>query len=203
MLSKVAKLSKTYTNHCIGAVSITTLNSIMGISSKLGSPARQGCYTEALNGVACHHSHHTPTHSSHHHCPQPPWLGNTYILPRVSQVGPNVKSKAEHKHALYESVFGSGEICGPSSPKRLCIHPSEPVDAVVVVAVKHDPLPLLPEANGHRSTNSPTIVSPAIVSPTQVTNQTLCMKCFSGTTLRLTCASTGLSWGSFSQEQIY
>lgn len=49
MLSKVAKLSKTYTNHCTGAVSITMLNSIMGISSKLGSPARQGCYTEALN----------------------------------------------------------------------------------------------------------------------------------------------------------
>ncbi|EPY79131.1 hypothetical protein CB1_000954031, partial [Camelus ferus] len=101
MLSKAAKLSKTYTNHCIGAV------------------------------------------------------------------GPDVKSEAAPKRSLYESVFGSGEICGPSSPKRLCIRPSEPVDAVVVVSVKHDPLPLLPEANGHRSTNSPTIVSPAIVSPTQ------------------------------------
>ncbi|KAB0392503.1 hypothetical protein E2I00_003735, partial [Balaenoptera physalus] len=85
-------------------------------------------------------------------------------------VGPDVKSEAAPKRALYESVFGSGEICGPSSPKRLCIRPSsEPVDAVVVVSVKHDPLPLLPEANGHRSTNSPTVVSPAIVSPTQVT----------------------------------
>ncbi|XP_023422598.2 BTB/POZ domain-containing protein KCTD1 isoform X2 [Cavia porcellus] len=167
MLSKAAKLSKTYTNHCIGAVSIATLNSIAGIGTKLGSPAPQGCYAEAMNGAARHPSHHPPTHPSRHHRPQPPSLGNTYILPKDSQVGPDVKSEAVAKRALYESVFGSGEICGPSSPKRLCIRPSEPVDAVVVVSVKHDPLPLLPEANGHRSTNSPTIVSPAIVSPAQ------------------------------------
>ena len=96
---------------------------------------------------------------SHHHRPQPPSLGNTYILPRDSQVGPDVKSEAAPKRALYESVFGSGEMCGPSSPKRLCIRPSEPVDAVVVVSVKHDPLPLLPEANGHRSSNSPIHIS--------------------------------------------
>ncbi|XP_013361185.1 PREDICTED: BTB/POZ domain-containing protein KCTD1 isoform X2 [Chinchilla lanigera] len=167
MLSKAAKLSKTYTNHCIGAVSIATLNSIAGIGTKLGSPAPQGCYAEAMNGAARHPSHHPPTHPSRHHRPQPTSLGNTYILPKDSQVGPDVKSEAAPKRTLYESVFGSGEICGPSSPKRLCIRPSEPVDAVVVVSVKHDPLPLLPEANGHRSTHSPTIVSPAIVSPAQ------------------------------------
>ncbi|XP_070369375.1 BTB/POZ domain-containing protein KCTD1 isoform X2 [Equus asinus] len=167
MLSKAAKLSKTYTNHCIGAVSIATLNSIAGIGTKLGSPTPQGCYAEALNGAARHHSHHPPTPPSHHHRPQPPSLGNSYILPKDSQLGPDVKSEAAPKRALYESVFGSGDICGPSSPKRLCIRPSEPVDAVVVVSVKHDPLPLLPEANGHRSTNSPTVVSPAIVSPAQ------------------------------------
>ncbi|KAF4070841.1 hypothetical protein AMELA_G00278160 [Ameiurus melas] len=34
MLSRAAKLSKTYTNHCIGAVSIATLNSVAGIGSK-------------------------------------------------------------------------------------------------------------------------------------------------------------------------
>ncbi|XP_008690699.2 uncharacterized protein LOC103664572, partial [Ursus maritimus] len=55
MLSKAAKLSKTYTNHCIGAVSIATLNSIAGIGTKLGSPAPQGCYADALNGAARHH----------------------------------------------------------------------------------------------------------------------------------------------------
>ncbi|XP_058532900.1 BTB/POZ domain-containing protein KCTD1 isoform X2 [Ochotona princeps] len=171
MLSKAAKLSKTYTNHCIGAVSIATLNSIAGIGTKLGSPAPQGCYAESLNGAARHpsHPHHHPsTHPSHHSRPQPPALGNSYLLSKDSQVGPDdVKPEATPKRALYESVFGPGDLCGPSSPKRLCVRPSEPVDAVVVVSVKHDPLPLLPEANGHRSTNSPTIVAPAIVSPTQ------------------------------------
>ncbi|XP_019329289.1 PREDICTED: BTB/POZ domain-containing protein KCTD1 [Aptenodytes forsteri] len=117
MLSKAAKLSKTYTNHCIGAVSIATLNSIAGIGTKLGGP-------------------------------QPP-----AVFPAGAAAG--------------------GDACGPSaSPKRLCRRPAEPLDtaapAVVVVSVKHDPLPhLLPEANGHRSTTSPTVVSPAIVSPTQ------------------------------------
>ncbi|XP_072460558.1 BTB/POZ domain-containing protein KCTD1 isoform X2 [Notamacropus eugenii] len=175
MLSKAAKLSKTYTNHCIGAVSIATLNSIAGIGTKLGPPAPQGCYAEALNGGARHHHHHHhhhhhPPHTPHHHHrPQPPSLGNTYILPKESQVVADVKAEAAPKRALYEAVFGPGEVCGPSSPKRLCIRPPEPVDAaaVVVVSVKHDPLPLLPEVNGHRSTNSPTVVSPAIVSPTQ------------------------------------
>ncbi|XP_020774627.1 uncharacterized protein LOC110154921 [Boleophthalmus pectinirostris] len=43
MLSRAAKLSKTYTNHCIGAVSIATLNSIVG--------ARTLCVTKAtVNG---------------------------------------------------------------------------------------------------------------------------------------------------------
>ncbi|XP_062411307.1 uncharacterized protein LOC134101617 [Sardina pilchardus] len=40
MLSRAAKLSKTYTNHCIGAVSIATLNSIAGIGSKLAPSQR-------------------------------------------------------------------------------------------------------------------------------------------------------------------
>uniref|UniRef100_A0AAV2KYQ4 BTB domain-containing protein n=1 Tax=Knipowitschia caucasica TaxID=637954 RepID=A0AAV2KYQ4_KNICA len=43
MLSRAAKLSKTYTNHCIGAVSIATLNSIVG--------ARTLCVTKGtMNG---------------------------------------------------------------------------------------------------------------------------------------------------------
>ncbi|XP_029815242.1 uncharacterized protein LOC108640148 [Manacus vitellinus] len=184
MLSKAAKLSKTYTNHCIGAVSIATLNSIAGIGTKLGGlqpphhhpsphhhhllhPAGGGCYTpSALNGGPR---------------PRPP-TANPYVLPKDGDAAP-VKAEAAAvapaKRALYEAVFpagaaAGGDACGPSaSPKRLCRRPAEPLDAtapaVVVVSVKHDPLPhLLPEANGHRSTTSPTVVSPAIVSPTQV-----------------------------------
>ncbi|KAL6108606.1 kctd1 [Pungitius sinensis] len=37
MLSRAAKLSKTYTNHCIGAVSIATLNSIVGATGSTTS----------------------------------------------------------------------------------------------------------------------------------------------------------------------
>lgn len=48
MLSRAAKLSKTYTNHCIGAVSIATLNGIAGIGSKL-APLRVS--PETVNGT--------------------------------------------------------------------------------------------------------------------------------------------------------
>ncbi|XP_068527932.1 BTB/POZ domain-containing protein KCTD1 isoform X2 [Anas acuta] len=194
MLSKAAKLSKTYTNHCIGAVSIATLNSIAGIGTKLGGPPPPP------------HHHHPPPHHHHHHhhhllhhpagggCytpaalnggprPRPP-AANPYVLPKDGDAAP-VKAEAAAvapaKRALYEAVFpagaaAGGDACGPSaSPKRLCRRPAEPLDAaapaVVVVSVKHDPLPhLLPEANGHRSTTSPTVVSPALVSPTQADN---------------------------------
>ncbi|XP_054840834.1 BTB/POZ domain-containing protein KCTD1 [Eublepharis macularius] len=159
MLSKAAKLSKTYTNHCIGAVSVATLNSIAGIGTKLppgAGAAGGGCC--ALNGRA---------------------RPSSYILPKDGRGSPLVKAEAPAKRSLYEALYAAGggaaaggDACGPSSsPKRLCLRPAEPLDAaapVVVVSVKHDPLPLLmPEANGHRSANSPTVMSPAIVSPTQ------------------------------------
>ena len=48
MLSRAAKLSKTYTNHCIGAVSIATLNSIAGIGSKLAPTQRIASETVQL-----------------------------------------------------------------------------------------------------------------------------------------------------------
>uniref|UniRef100_A0A8C4F437 ZMYM2-like/QRICH1 C-terminal domain-containing protein n=1 Tax=Dicentrarchus labrax TaxID=13489 RepID=A0A8C4F437_DICLA len=49
MLSRAAKLSKTYTNHCIGAVSIATLNSIVGAT---GSRPTTTLYvaSETVNG---------------------------------------------------------------------------------------------------------------------------------------------------------
>lgn len=54
MLSRAAKLSKTYTNHCIGAVSIATLNSIVGAA---GSRSRTTLYvaSETVNGHAQSH----------------------------------------------------------------------------------------------------------------------------------------------------
>lgn len=53
MLSRTAKLSKTYTNHCIGAVSIATLNSVVGASGS--KPATLYVASETANGHAQSH----------------------------------------------------------------------------------------------------------------------------------------------------
>ncbi|KAL7396820.1 hypothetical protein ABVT39_012186 [Epinephelus coioides] len=54
MLSRAAKLSKTYTNHCIGAVSIATLNSIVGIAGSR-PPTTLYVASETVNGHAQSH----------------------------------------------------------------------------------------------------------------------------------------------------
>jgi len=53
MLSRAAKLSKTYTNHCIGAVSIATLNSIVGAAGSRSTTLYIA--TETINGHAQSH----------------------------------------------------------------------------------------------------------------------------------------------------
>ncbi|TNN77452.1 BTB/POZ domain-containing protein KCTD1 [Liparis tanakae] len=50
MLSRAAKLSKTYTNHCIGAVSIATLNSIVGAAGSRSTTLYIA--TETIDGHA-------------------------------------------------------------------------------------------------------------------------------------------------------
>ncbi|XP_049444001.1 uncharacterized protein LOC125895871 isoform X1 [Epinephelus fuscoguttatus] len=54
MLSRAAKLSKTYTNHCIGAVSIATLNSIVGAAGSR-PPTTLYVASETVNGHAQSH----------------------------------------------------------------------------------------------------------------------------------------------------
>ncbi|KAM7388834.1 hypothetical protein PAMP_024981 [Pampus punctatissimus] len=54
MLSRAAKLSKTYTNHCIGAVSIATLNSIVGATVSKPSTTLYVA-SETVNGHAQAH----------------------------------------------------------------------------------------------------------------------------------------------------
>ncbi|KAG8442114.1 hypothetical protein GDO86_011057 [Hymenochirus boettgeri] len=133
MLSKAAKLSKTYTNHCIGAVSVATLNSIAGIGTKLGPPY----LVDSLNG-------------SRHRSVIP---GNTFILPKPS--GGLQDSKPEStKRSLYDSaksIYANGDICSPPSPKRVCVRPVDPSDCIHV-SVKSDPQPPCPETNGHMDT---------------------------------------------------
>ncbi|XP_068093397.1 BTB/POZ domain-containing protein KCTD1 isoform X1 [Hyperolius riggenbachi] len=151
MLSKAAKLSKTYTNHCIGAVSVATLNSIAGIGTKLGPP-----YSMDLNGTG-----HRPVASS-----------NTFILPKPNGGLQDLKVEPP-KRPLYDSnqsIYVSGETCSPPSPKRLCVRSAEPLDCVMVVSVKSDHQPSCPETNGHMVlAASPAVTSPTVVSPVQDT----------------------------------
>ncbi|KAM5156885.1 BTB/POZ domain-containing protein KCTD1 isoform 1-T1 [Mantella aurantiaca] len=146
MLSKAAKLSKTYTNHCIGAVSVATLNSIAGIGTKLGPPY----FSDAINGAR-----HRPT------------APNAYILPKAN--GGEMKSEAT-KRPLYDpsqAIYVTGD---PPSPKRLCVRSTDTSDCVLVVSVKSDHQPSCPETNGHMVlAASPAVTSPTVMSPVQDT----------------------------------
>uniref|UniRef100_H3AJY5 Potassium channel tetramerization domain containing 1 n=1 Tax=Latimeria chalumnae TaxID=7897 RepID=H3AJY5_LATCH len=143
MLSKAAKLSKTYTNHCIGAVSIATLNSIAGIGIKVAPHCSPG----TLNG-----SHHLQPVSA-------------YVIPTEVIIA-EIKPEAATKRALYESSY-SGDVCGPSSPKRLCVRPTEPVDPPVVISVTPEQQLAVPEPKEQMTTDSVTIVSSTQFEPQQ------------------------------------
>ncbi|GCB80677.1 hypothetical protein scyTo_0016317, partial [Scyliorhinus torazame] len=115
MLSKAAKLSKTYTNHCIGAVSIATLSSIAGIGSRL----------------VTHRS--SPSTIGPHQRLQP-----SCPFSLQSRGGEIVGVKVEHviTPALYEPV-DSDEPC-PPSPKRPRSRPSDALDSQTVIPKRSD-----------------------------------------------------------------
>ncbi|XP_078071736.1 uncharacterized protein kctd1 isoform X2 [Mustelus asterias] len=137
MLSKAAKLSKTYTNHCIGAVSIATLSSIAGIGSRL-TPHRSPPNT---NG-ACQHLQRS--------CP--------FALQNHDGQIVGVKVERVITPALYEPIR-SDEPCAPS-PKRLCIRPSDVVDSQTVIPKQSDSREsMLQEPTGQLGTTSSVTIS--------------------------------------------
>ncbi|KAL1022676.1 hypothetical protein UPYG_G00030850, partial [Umbra pygmaea] len=115
MLSRAAKLSKTYTNHCIGAVSIATLNSIAGIGSKLVS---LHVASETVNGSAQSHLQ--------------------LVIPYVRQVTDAVELKSQRTTRKARAIC-SGAASGPPSPKKLCVRPGDYESPVVIVAVDTRP----------------------------------------------------------------
>ncbi|MGH0133412.1 UNVERIFIED_CONTAM: hypothetical protein FKN15_029669 [Acipenser sinensis] len=142
MLSRAAKLSKTYTNHCIGAVSIATLNSIAGIGTKLTS---YEIAPETAIGTQYHFQ---------------------LVDPFVQQVevgNVEIKPTAAPKRTLHETDYPA-EVTGRSSPKRLCMSRTEQhVDTPAVISARADtqPAPAVPpESNGQTGTPSPAIVLP-------------------------------------------
>ncbi|TDH08225.1 hypothetical protein EPR50_G00095570 [Perca flavescens] len=104
MLSRAAKLSKTYTNHCIGAVSIATLNSIVGVAGS--RPTTTLCVaSETGNGHA----------QSHLQLVIP-------YLRRVTDVS-DVKPPRTAIHTETADGVRAEEDPGAPYAKRLCVRP--------------------------------------------------------------------------------
>ncbi|CAB1324054.1 unnamed protein product [Coregonus sp. 'balchen'] len=103
MLSRAAKLSKTYTNHCIGAVSIATLNSIAGIGSK---SVLLHVASETVNGGAQSHLQ--------------------LVIPYIRQVTDAVELKPQRTTRKVRSLC-PGDVSEPPSPKKLCVRGEAPV----------------------------------------------------------------------------
>ncbi|XP_007893284.2 uncharacterized protein LOC103179708 isoform X1 [Callorhinchus milii] len=136
MLSKAAKLSKTYTNHCIGAVSIATLSSIAGIGSRL-VPHRSPPNT---NG-SCHLEQSSPFTIQNH---QGEIIG--------------VKVETAMTPTLYEPVY-SDDTCRPPSQKRLCVRPSDCVDSQIASPNRNNPQEsVLRESGGQPGPTTPIII---------------------------------------------
>ncbi|KAG9348057.1 hypothetical protein JZ751_004082 [Albula glossodonta] len=137
MLSRAAKLSKTYTNHCIGAVSIATLNSIAGIGSKL---APLHVAPETANGTQHHFQ---------------------LVVPYVHPIDDGIEIKAQKTSKRPRTIYPV-DVSGPASPKKLCVRPAERDESPSLVAVRTDPQTAAPlESNGQTVTPSPAIVLPA------------------------------------------
>ncbi|CAJ0930950.1 unnamed protein product [Ranitomeya imitator] len=142
MLSKAAKLSKTYTNHCIGAVSVATLNSIAGIGTKLGPPY----FMDSMNGAR---------HLA----------ANAYILPKTGSL-PDLKTELPTKRPLYEANPPRG-ACSPPFPQETaaCRAPRQCHAGVY----QERPSAPCPETNGHLVlTAAPAVTSPAVLTPVQL-----------------------------------
>ncbi|XP_048869922.1 uncharacterized protein LOC125742193 isoform X1 [Brienomyrus brachyistius] len=137
MLSRAAKLSKTYTNHCIGAVSIATLNSIAGIGSKL---------------APLHAAPETVSRAQHQF---------QLVVPFVHQVEDGIEIKPPKTTKRPRPIYPV-DLSGPASPKKLCARSAESDASPAEVPVRTDPQPAASlESNGQPATPSPAIVLPA------------------------------------------
>ncbi|MCJ8743652.1 hypothetical protein PDJAM_G00096620, partial [Pangasius djambal] len=122
MLSRAAKLSKTYTNHCIGAVSIATLNSVAGIGSKLA-----------------------PLHVA------PEMVNGSQRPRRDTEDSPEPETRKMCKRPRAE-IYSAHVPGPGSSPKRLCVRPvAEGANPPVPIKVSADSAaPVAPAAREHK-----------------------------------------------------
>uniref|UniRef100_A0A8C9ZPA2 Potassium channel tetramerization domain containing 1 n=1 Tax=Sander lucioperca TaxID=283035 RepID=A0A8C9ZPA2_SANLU len=142
MLSRAAKLSKTYTNHCIGAVSIATLNSIVGVASS--RPTTTLCVaSETGNGHARSHLQ----------------LVIPYLR-RVTDVA-DVKPPRTAIHRETADRVRAEEDPGAPYAKRLCVRPGTRAPSPMERKESEPEPARAPESHSHPQ---PGVRSPAAVS---------------------------------------
>ncbi|KAM6962620.1 uncharacterized protein FYW47_008297 isoform 2-T2 [Aplochiton taeniatus] len=130
MLSRAAKLSKTYTNHCIGAVSIATLNSIAGIGSK---PTTRYVASETVNGGQPHLQ---------------------LVIPYIRQVTNAEEFKPQRATRRVRALCPAEESESPF-PKKICVRPE--ARGEVILVEQSNGVPARPtEPLGQSITQSPT-----------------------------------------------
>ncbi|XP_058494586.1 uncharacterized protein LOC131465735 [Solea solea] len=112
MLSRAAKLSKTYTNHCIGAVSIATLNSIVGAA---GSRSTTTLYVASETLVPYHRR----------------VADSVDVKPQLTTAVTAVRAQTAAAAAARRVCAQDEEEQEAPRAKRLCVRPGTRVDSPV------------------------------------------------------------------------
>uniref|UniRef100_A0A3Q1G9U3 BTB/POZ domain-containing protein KCTD1-like n=1 Tax=Acanthochromis polyacanthus TaxID=80966 RepID=A0A3Q1G9U3_9TELE len=112
MLSRAAKLSKTYTNHCIGAVSIATLNSIVGAAGF--RPTTLYVASETVNG-----------HAQPHLQLVIPYLRRVTDVADVNPHGTPTNAAAPSPPTATARKVSAEEESGVPAAKKLCVRPGK------------------------------------------------------------------------------
>ncbi|KAA8589899.1 hypothetical protein FQN60_013264, partial [Etheostoma spectabile] len=147
MLSRAAKLSKTYTNHCIGAVSIATLNSIVGVAGS--RPTTRLCVaSETANG-------HAQSHLQ-------------LVIPYLRRVtdAPDVKPPRTAIHTETTDRVRAEDDPGAPYPKRLCVRPGTRAPSPME-RKESEPEPA-------RAAEAQSLPQPGVRSPAAVSTQDSC-----------------------------
>lgn len=152
MLSRAGKLSKTYTNHCIGAVSIATLNCIVGAA---GSGKTTMLYVASETVIG-----HTQSHLQ-------------LVIPYLRRVTDAAASDLQRtmtdtasaainiSAATTASTASAEEHTGAPDAKRLCLRPGTRAESPVEEC-ESEPVPAI--ANESHIHTEPTVRSPAALA---------------------------------------
>ncbi|XP_031735440.1 uncharacterized protein LOC116401261 isoform X1 [Anarrhichthys ocellatus] len=158
MLSRAAKLSKTYTNHCIGAVSIATLNSIVGASGSRPTTTTLYVASETVNG-----------HAQSHLQLVIPYLRRATdaadLKPAATTINTSSSSSTSTTTTTTNKVSAEEDQGAPHA-KRLCMRPGTRTESPIE-RNQSEPVPA-------RATESCIHTQPAVRSPVAAPTQDSC-----------------------------